>query len=225
MGKLQKFFYLAGVLLLGAALLLTVHNLREEDQAQVESESVLSQLLVSSSPSESTSSGENPKAEEFCEKQEEEETALPEETMIPDYILDPERDMPETEIDEEKYIGILKIPALSLELPVISEWSYASLRKAPCRYSGSAYTGDLVIAAHNYSSHFGKIRELSLGDAVTLTDLDENQFVYRVAEVEILSPYAVEEMTNGDWDLTLFTCTVGGQSRVAVRCEMLRNEN
>jgi sortase A len=36
--------------------------------------------------------------------------------------------------------------------------------------------------------------------------------------MEILSPFAVEEMTSGDWDMTLFTCTVGGQSRVTVRC-------
>ncbi len=28
----------------------------------------------------------------------------------------------------------------------------------------------------------------------------------------------VEEMENGDWDLTLFTCAWGGRSRVAVRC-------
>ena len=51
-------------------------------------------------------------------------------------------------------IGILEIPALDLNL-VISSWSYSSLRLAPCRYSGSAYKGDLVIAAHNYQSHFG----------------------------------------------------------------------
>jgi sortase A len=25
-------------------------------------------------------------------------------------------------------------------------------------------------------------------------------------------------MESGDWDLTLFTCTTGGQSRITVRC-------
>lgn len=29
----------------------------------------------------------------------------------------------------------------------------------------------------------------------------------------------VDKMTSGGWSLTLFTCTVGGQSRIAVRCE------
>ena len=37
-------------------------------------------------------------------------------------------------------------------------------------------------------------------------------------ELETLSPFAIEEMTGGNWDLTLFTCTVGGQYRVTVRC-------
>ena len=42
-------------------------------------------------------------------------------------------------------------------------------------------------------------------------------------EIERLRPTAVKEMTSGDWDLTLFTCTVGGQSRVTVRCEKLKS--
>ena len=37
-------------------------------------------------------------------------------------------------------------------------------------------------------------------------------------QVETLAPTAVDEMTGGDWDLTLFTCTYSGQARVTVRC-------
>lgn len=43
-------------------------------------------------------------------------------------------------------------------------------------------------------------------------------FDYVVSELEILEPYAVSQMTEGDWDLTLFTCTPGGQHRVTLRC-------
>lgn len=104
------------------------------------------------------------------------------------------------------------------ELPVISSWDYPGLRVAPCRYTGSAYTDDLVIAAHNYASHFGRLRELSQGDSIRFTDTDGNVFDYVVSELEILEPYAVSQMTEGDWDLTLFTCTPGGQHRVTLRC-------
>ena len=141
-----------------------------------------------------------------------------EEAYIPDYILNPEMDMPEENVDGQKYIGVLRIPDLSLELPVISNWSYPNLKNAPCRYAGSAYMNNMVIAAHNYNSHFGHLKDLSPGDEVTFTDVDGNVFQYEVSAIEILSPLAVEEMTNGDWDLTLFTCTVSGQSRVTVRC-------
>lgn len=38
-----------------------------------------------------------------------------------------------------------------------------------------------------------------------------------MVEQEILEPDDEEAMTTGDWDLTLFTCTPGGQTRVTVR--------
>ena len=103
-------------------------------------------------------------------------------------------------------------------LPIISNWSYPNLKKAPCRYSGSAYTNDLILAAHNFSSHFGNLKSLALGDTVLFTDVDGNVFSYRVAERETLQPTAIEEMKSGNWDLTLFTCTLGGSYRVTVRC-------
>lgn len=129
--------------------------------------------------------------------------------------------MTEAEIDGYAYIGYLFFPALKLELPVMSKWDYTRLKIAPCRYAGSTKTDDLVIAAHNYTRHFGPVRNLSLGSPVYFTDMDGVVSHYEVAEVETLSPTSVEEMTEGDWDLTLFTCTYGGRSRVAVRCDRI----
>ena len=76
----------------------------------------------------------------------------------------------------------------------------------------------MVIAVHNYKAHFGKLKELRIGDRLSFTDADGNIFYYEVGETEILAPDATEEMTDSDWDLTLFTCTLGGKNRVAVRC-------
>ena len=127
--------------------------------------------------------------------------------------------MSEAEIDGYSYIGYLSLPSLGLELPVMSDWSYPQLRIAPCRYYGSVKTGDLVIAAHNYSRHFGNIRDLMPGDIVYFTDMDGQVSEYEVVEVNILNPMDVEEMTSSGYALTLFTCTYGGQSRVTVRCD------
>lgn len=127
--------------------------------------------------------------------------------------------MTEVEIDGYTYVGYLSIPAIELELPVMSEWDYTRLKIAPCRYTGSTKTGDLVIAGHNYTRHFGQMSKLSEGDQVIFTDMDGEIWVYEVAAVEVLAPTAVEDMTASGYDLTLFTCTYSGASRVTVRCD------
>jgi sortase A len=126
--------------------------------------------------------------------------------------------MSEVEIDGRLYIGYLSIPALDLELPVQSQWDYPGLKISPCRYYGSTKTDDLVIAAHNYARHFGGLMQLSPGDLVYFTDMDGVVNRYQVEEVDVLNPTDIEEMTAGEYDLTLFTCTYGGKSRVTVRC-------
>lgn len=137
-------------------------------------------------------------------------------------VLNPyETEMTEVEIDGYYYIGYISIPSLELELPVMSDWSYPQLKISPCRYSGSTKTGDLVIAAHNYSRHFGRIKNMSVGDTVYFTDMKGIVSSYKVAEIDILEPTAVEEMTSGDYPLTMFTCTYGGKSRVTVRCDSI----
>lgn len=145
------------------------------------------------------------------------ETAESDET---DYQDPYSTEMTEVEIDGYFYIGYISIPSLDLELPVMSGWSYPQLKVAPCRYYGSTRTGNLVIAAHNYARHFGNVKNLSVGDAVYFTDMDGVTSAYEVAGIDILSPAAVEEMTDSGYALTLFTCTYGGQSRVTVRCEL-----
>ena len=139
---------------------------------------------------------------------------------LPDYKLYPNMEMPTVTVDGLEYIGVLSIPSRNLELPVVSEWSYPNLKKAPCRYKGSAYTNNLILAAHNYSSHFGDLKNLAIGEQVVFTDVDGNRFPYGVVEQEVLQPTAIEQMQSGEWDLTLFTCTLGGSYRVTVRLEL-----
>ena len=127
-------------------------------------------------------------------------------------------------IDEYAYIGYISIPSLRLNLPVMSEWSYDNLNLSPCRYSGSPSTDDFVIAAHNYSSHFGFISSLSEGDTVSFIDVEGNQTDYSVEHIDTLSPTAVEDMTAGEYDLTLFTCTYSGQARITVRLNRIQNK-
>ncbi len=196
----------AGLILVTAAVLLLVYNLWDGHRARESEEAILAEYLQ-----ENKKASESPDASDKEDKQ-----------NIPDYLLNPDMDMPEytlKSLGDVACIGILEIPALDLELPVISSWSYSSLRQAPCRYSGSAYKGDLVIAAHNYQSHFGGLRTLPEGSEVFFTDAVGNRFSYYVAVTEALTPWSVDDMTSGEWPLTLFTCTLDSQNRVTVRCE------
>ena len=140
----------------------------------------------------------------------------------PPFVQYPEMEMPTREIDGQTYIGMVEVPALELSLPVISEWTYPRLKKAPCRYVGSVYSKDMVICGHNYDRHFGRLKDLAVGDEVRFTDMDGNVFFYSVCGTEQLGKYAVEDMLAGEWDLTLFTCTKGGRMRVTVRCKLER---
>lgn len=197
-----------GLVLMAAALLLTVYNMQTELQAGSAAAAVVGQLtqrLETPAPTEATQAPQ--------------ETPLA--TLAPDYVRFPEMEMPTTEVDGESYIGTLTIPELGLTLPVISEWSYPRLKKSPCRFSGSAYTGDLIVIAHNYASHFGNLKTLQPGAQVSLTDMAGNVFIYAVAETEILKPHQIEELQGTDYPLTLLTCTLDGRTRVTVRCELV----
>lgn len=202
--KRGTFFVIIGLLLIAAALFLFGYNLFDEYRAGESADHILSALQ--GQIQEST-------AESSCPAESESDLA-----ELPDYVVNPDMEMPSVEIEGHYYIGILDIPSLGLSLPVMSEWSYPNLKLAPCRYSGSAYTGNFTIAGHNYSTHFGPVRSLEAGARVIFTDLKGRSFSYQVQAVETLEPTAIEDMLSEEWDLTLFTCTPGGQARVAIRC-------
>lgn len=117
--------------------------------------------------------------------------------------------------------GSVSIPAIDIELAVISDWTYEALNDTACRYAGT-YTDHFILMAHNYRRHFGSIKNLVAGDAVTFTTPGGRVYNYEVTAVEIWSKYELDEIVSGsDWNLTLFTCTYGGENRVVVRCSLV----
>lgn len=200
--KLGTICMILGVVLVAAALALLTHNQTEAAQAEQASAELLPALV-----------------EEIQRSQNYQPQTPPPAPHTPPELLEPEDlVMTEVELEGYSYIGYLSIPALELELPIMADWDYDRLQIAPCRYTGTLKGEDLVLMAHNYPHHFGRLSELTQEDTVIFTDMDGNVTEYRVVVLDILSPDAIEEMTAGDFDLTLFTCTYGGQSRVTVYC-------
>ncbi len=193
-----------GTVLILLALSLFLYNRREAQQAGDVAEQTAQTLICMI---EQQTEAEESQSAESTQQDEEEEVPFATMTAV--------------QVDGEWYIGVLSIPELGLELPVMEDWSYAGLKVAPCRYSGSLAGGNLVICAHNYERHFGNLKYLSLGSTVTFTTMDGTVYTYQVTQLTTIQPTAIDELMDGDWDLSLYTCTIGGKTRVVVRCALV----
>lgn len=207
-GKLGTALIVLGLTMILSAIGLWGKNMAEQTQAAEASAEVMP-LLVKVINQRQTESRDEPEILSAAE-------TVPESLELAEV---PVKQMPVEEINGYGYVGFLSIPAIGLELPVMANWSYTQLNIAPCRFYGDSNSGDLVIMAHNYAWHFGKISSLKAGDSVFFTDMDGVSTEYLVVAQDILGPKEGEEMTAGEYDLTLFTCTYDSGSRVTIRCD------
>ena len=221
--KLGIALIVLGSLLVACGLGLVVYNDQEQRRAGEVVNAVMPQMVEAIKDRQQAQKETTP-IDVPVETQPPEETAPPEDPVEPEVVLPPiTPEMPVVEIDGYGYIGFVGIPTLQKELPVMADWSYPQLKSAPCRYTGNLYSDNMVIMAHNYSHHFGSLQNLRAGDIITFTDMDGYTVRYEVVALDVLEPTAVEEMTAGEFDLTLFTCTYGGKSRVTVRCDRIKS--
>lgn len=195
-----RFEIIAGIVMITVALIITGYNLWDSRRAGLASETILQEVAI---PSELRKAPD---------------TALWQYTSNVSGFADPV-EMPMQEVSGSRCIGVLEVPEYQLKLPVLCDWDYDKLELAPCVYTGSYETGDLVICGHNYPTHFSRLKYIPLGSDVYLTTVDGYVYHYTVDNLETIQSASVEEMISADnWDLTLFTCHTGGQTRCAVRC-------
>ncbi len=189
-----------GLLLLGAALGLVLFNIRTDNAAAQSRDEIL---------------------QELADVVQEEPAVVPEEPAAEPEEPDVQPGgMATVSIEGYAYMGTLLFPALNLELPVMATYALPNLQISPAVYHGTPAGKDLVICAHNYYSHFGRLNQLNPGDEVLLKTVDGKVYRYKVSVTEILDPSAVADVTGGEWPLTLFTCTISGLTRVVVRCDL-----
>ena len=191
-----------GVCCLISSLGLIAYNRWEEENAQDTSKNILQDIQENIL--------DNTREESTLEDNDRDESQ--------EISVDIPKEMLTTQVDGYDCIGVLSFPVLELELPVLTDWSYAKLKIAPCHYFGSYYEEDFVIAAHNYQSHFGRLSALQPKDLVLFTDISGTVYCYEVVLLETLPTNATEEMITSGFDLSLYTCTPGGSNRVTVRC-------
>lgn len=197
---------LAGIASLAASGWLLYHN-NEEDKACAESTAQRLELVTDWLETQDFTAQEHTDAEieELVNGSESVET-------------------PRVELNGDYYLGILSLPSVGYETPIMDNWSMERLKYCPCRYYGSPQTHDFVVAGHNYKSSFGKLHKLNIGDAVQFLDLGGELHQYVIQDIEVLEATDVPQMIQSGWDLSLYTCTYGGRQRLTIRCDEIQPE-
>lgn len=122
--------------------------------------------------------------------------------------------------------AILEYPRLGINYPVLSEESEELLKISICKYWGPNpnKVGNYCIVGHNYKSGkmFGKLSSAQIGDEIKLTDLNGDTLTYSVYNKYVVSPTDVNctsQLTNGQREVTLITCTNYGQERLIIKAK------
>ena len=131
-----------------------------------------------------------------------------------------------------KVIGIVKIPKINIEYPILDigdidpESAKAPMKMSIIKYWGENVNdyGNLSIAGHNNKdgTMFGKTKKLEIGDIVELTDLKGQTIQYSIYDIFVTDPNDVsillpkEELIR---EVTLITCTNGNKNRLILKAQ------
>ena len=135
---------------------------------------------------------------------------------------------------EDGVIGVIRIPAMDIELPIYLGATYDNMAAGAVHLSQTSLpiggeNTNCVIAAHRgwYGApYFRYIDVLQPGDEIYITNLWET-LTYTVSEIKIINPNDIDEILiqPGRELLTLLTChpyASGGKYRYAVYCERVK---
>lgn len=110
-------------------------------------------------------------------------------------------------------IGVLNIPSLNIEYPILSTTNEKNLKVSLTKYWGGNpnEVGNLCVSGHNYknSKFFGKLQNIKNGDIIQITDLNGQTLDYKVYDTKIVDPSdtsCTSQLTNGNIEITLITC-------------------
>lgn len=132
------------------------------------------------------------------------------------------------EIDEQiggyKVVGIINIPKIDIEYPILEKTNKESLKLSITKFYGEKINqkGNIVLAGHNNlnKTMFGKIKQLENGDIIELTDSQMVTVKYQVFDKYVIDPndidciFPIEENTR---EVTLITCTNRDKNRLVVK--------
>ena len=130
----------------------------------------------------------------------------------------------EIEIDGYKVLGIIRIPKIDLEYPILNKTTNVSMKKSITKFWGPELNeiGNLTLAGHNNrdGTMFGKVKKLEIGDIIEIQDLYKNTVQYQIFDMYVIEPNDVSCVKSVDpnaKEVTLITCTNGNKNRLITK--------
>ena len=133
------------------------------------------------------------------------------------------------QIQGHKVVGIIRIPKIELEYPILETTNKETLNLSITKFWGNKINeiGNVSLAGHNNlnGTMFGKTKKLELGDIIELTDIQNVTLKYKVFKMYVIDPNDISCILpeqEGTREVTLITCTNGNKNRLIVKA---REEN
>lgn len=135
----------------------------------------------------------------------------------------------DAELKGYKIVGIINIPKIDVEYPILEKTTVESLNISITKFWGNEINeiGNVTLAGHNNFSGvmFGKIKKLTIGDIIELTDTQNVTLQYEVFETKIIDPNDIScilPIEEGRREITLITCENGKANRFIVKAKEVK---
>lgn len=123
-------------------------------------------------------------------------------------------------------IGIINIPKINIEYPILSDTTDEFLKIAPCRFYGPYPNkeGNMCIAGHNYDdgNFFSNLYKLNMGDIINIYDSNNNlvsYVIYDKYETSQNDTTCTSQDTNDKREVTLVTCNNVNKNRLIIKAK------
>lgn len=127
-------------------------------------------------------------------------------------------------------VATINIPKINVNYPILdgttdsTEETESLLKISPTKFWGPEpnEVGNFCIVGHNYrnTKFFSKVPTLGNGDIIEITDMEGKTIQYKIYDKYQVDPTdlsCTSQLTNGNKEITLITCTDDSKQRVIVK--------
>lgn len=144
-----------------------------------------------------------------------------------------DKEQKEVQVEYKGYnvVGIISIPAIGIEYPILDTTNEKTMKVAITKFWGNDVNelGNFTMAGHNNKdgTMFGKTKRLSIGDKIEMTDLTGKTIEYEIFDQYLIDPNdvsCVKSVKENTREVTLITCANGRSNRLITKArEVIKN--